>query len=279
MSTVSLPGETWIAAFDTAALGALTAAMRWVGGDERLFLDWALRHAVDIEMLKLGVPVLLAFWVWVRPSGYAADPTRVLRQIAGVLLAMAIGRGAQMALPDRPRPMQATPDFPFPELGHLAFIDDGSSMPSDHAALAFSLAVVVWTSSRRLGTVALVWAAVGVCLPRLYFGYHHLSDLVVGAAIGAAAVWFALSVPLAPGPARSVARAARRVERRAPGLATVALFLVAFECLTLFESSRKMASAAVTVAATALDIDRRGAAWTTGAAEPRGETAGGAAWR
>ncbi len=61
-----------------------------------------------------------------RPSGYAADPVRALRQVAGILLAMAIGRGAQIVLPDRLRPMQATPDFPFPDLGHLPYIDDGS---------------------------------------------------------------------------------------------------------------------------------------------------------
>lgn len=246
------PPDAWIAALDGAALVAVTEAMRWLGGEHRLFLNWALRHAVDIDLLKLGVPVLLACWVWVRPAGYAADPVRVLRQIAGVLLAMAVGRGAQVLLPARPRPMQEMPDFPFPELGQLPFIDDGSSMPSDHAALAFSLAAVAWSGSRRCGAIALFWAAFGVCLPRLYFGYHHLSDLVAGAAIGVAAVQAALRAPPPIGAARSVERAARWVEARAPGLATVALFLVAFECLTLFQSSRKVASAAATVAAVAL---------------------------
>lgn len=257
--------EAWVTALDSAALHAVTNLMRWLGGEERLFLNWAFRLAVDTHTLKLGVPVLLAFWVWVRPSGYAADPVRALRQVAGILLAMAIGRGAQIVLPDRLRPMQATPDFPFPDLGHLPYIDDGSSIPSDHAALAFSLAAVVWIGSRRLGAVAFLWAAVGVCLPRLYFGYHHLSDLIAGAAIGVLAVRFALWVPLPSGGVRSIVRAARRMDARAPGLATVGLFLVAFECLTLFESSRKMGSAAALVAVTAFAGEQTDAQTATAA--------------
>ena len=47
----------------------------------------------------------------------------------------------------------------------------------------------------------------------------------------ALAVRFALWVPLPQGAARSITRAARAVEERAPGLATVALFMVAFEIL------------------------------------------------
>lgn len=260
MRSILLPSwspPTWVAALDTAALHAVTDATEWLGGEDRNFLNWVVRHTVDIDTLKLGIPVLLCFWVWVRPAGYSADPVRVLRQVAGVLLAMAVGRGAQILLPDRPRPMQAAQDFPFPDLGHLPFLDDGSSMPSDHAALAFSLAAVVWAGSRRLGVVAFFWAAFGVCLPRLYLGYHHLSDLVAGAAIGVSMVRFALWVPLPFGIEQALEKGARWVDARAPGLATVGLFLIAFECLTLFESSRKIANATVTVAAIALDIEQR----------------------
>ena len=264
----------WVAALDHAALESLMELTRWLGGEERVFLSWALRLAVDTYALKLGVPVLLVVWFWVRPAGYAADPLRVLRQIAGVMLAMAIGRGAQILLPDRPRPIQAMPDYPFPELGHLAFIADISSMPSDHAALAFSLAAVVWSGSRWLGAIAFLWAALGACLPRLYFGYHHLSDLAAGAAIGILAVQAALRAPLPLGAARFVERAARRADTRAPGLATVALFLIAFECMTMFGSSRNMVHAAGTVAAIAIGLERD-AAGNAAPASPAAKAAPG----
>ena len=105
-----------------------------------------------------------AFWVWVRPTGYDADPLRVLRHVADIALAMAIGRGAQILLPVRPRPTAALPDSPFPEVAGLVYFPGDNSFTSDHAALAFSLAAVVWTGSRRLGAVAFLWAA-AVCLP------------------------------------------------------------------------------------------------------------------
>lgn len=266
------PPGTWVSAVDGAALHAAMEATRWLGGEERLFLSWALRLLVDTDALKLGVPVLLAFWVWARPAGYAADPLRTLRQIAGVGLAMAVGRGAQILLPERPRPMQAMPDYPFPDLGHLPVINDGSAMPSDHAALSFALAAVVWSASRRWGALALLWAAAVTCFPRLYFGYHQLSDLAVGAAVGVLAVRFALRAPLPSGAARSVADAARAVDARAPGLATVALFIVAFECMTLFWSSRRIANATVTVAAVAIGKEGGAGAISrpAGAAEAEG---------
>ena len=244
--------DAWVSALDAAALQAVTDLMRQIGGEERLFLNWALRFFVEIDLLKLGVPALAAFWVWARPQGFAADPVRTLRQIGGVMLAMAIGRGAQIVLPERPRPMQSMPDFPFPGLGHLPWIADGSSMPSDHAALAFALATVAWFGSRRLGAAAFLWAALVVCMPRLYFGYHYLSDLVGGAFIGVAAVWFAARVPLPRQAVRLTCGWARWMDARAPGLAVVCLFLIAFECLTLFQSSRKIANAGATVVAVAL---------------------------
>lgn len=254
--------DAWVSALDAAALQAVTDLMRWIGGEERLFLNWVLRLFVDIDLLKLGVPALAAFWVWARPQGFAADPVRTLRQIGGVMLAMAVGRGAQVVLPERPRPMQSLPDFPFPELGHLPWIADGSSMPSDHAALALALAMVAWFGSRRLGAVAFFWAALVVCMPRLYFGYHYFSDLVAGALIGVGAVWFAARVPLPRRAVRSTRGWARWIDARAPGLATVCLFLIAFECLTLFQSSRRIAGAGATVAAIALGkpFDATGAA-------------------
>lgn len=269
--------DAWVSALDATALQAVTDLMRWIGGEERLSLNWALRLFVEIDLLKLGVPALAAFWVWARPQGFAADPVRALRQIGGVVLAMAIGRGAQIALPERPRPMQSLPDFPFPELGHLPWIADGSSMPSDHAALAFALATVAWFGSRRLGAAAFLWAALVVCMPRLYFGYHYFSDLVGGALIGVAAVWFAERVPLPRRAVRATRGWALWIDARAPGLAAVCLFLIAFECLTLFQSSRKIASAGATVAAAALGkpVEATGAAALSSPAMAGGAAAAG----
>jgi hypothetical protein len=103
-------------------------------------------------------------------------------------------------------------------------------MPSDTAALAFALAAVAWSSSRRLGAAAVAWAAVVTCLPRLYIGYHYLSDLLVG--VGAAVGGGRL--------ARAAARGRRRprvgARARAPAV-PLAFFVLGAECLHVFEST------------------------------------------
>lgn len=215
------PLSHWLAAFDLAALEATTDWMHRLAGGHLLALNWANRLLLVTSPLKLGVPVLLALHAWLRPeTGYRADPLRALRSIGGVVLAMAISRVAQDLLPARPRPRLALPDFPFPPLGHLSALADWSSMPSDHAALAFALAAVAWTGSRGLGLVAGVWAALFASLPRLYFGYHYASDLIAGAVLGVVSVAVAMHVPLPRGLALRIEGWAHLLEARPhPGAA------------------------------------------------------------
>lgn len=238
------PLSHWLAAFDLAALEATTDWMHRLAGGHLLALNWANRLLLVTSPLKLGVPVLLALHAWLRPeTGYRADPLRALRSIGGVVLAMAISRVAQDLLPARPRPRLALPDFPFPPLGHLSALADWSSMPSDHAALAFALAAVAWTGSRGLGLVAGVWAALFASLPRLYFGYHYASDLIAGAVLGVVSVAVAMHVPLPRGLALRIEGWAHLLEARAPTLVLLGFFVFGFECLTQFQFIRDMGTA------------------------------------
>jgi membrane-associated phospholipid phosphatase len=61
----------------------------------------------------------------------------------------------------------------------------GGAMPSGHAATAFAGAVVLWRLLDRWGP-ALFALAVAVSVSRVYVGVHYPSDVVVGAALGAA---------------------------------------------------------------------------------------------
>jgi membrane-associated phospholipid phosphatase len=94
-------------------------------------------------------------------------------------------------LVDRPRP-------PFP---HLDEAPPTSSFPSGHVAAATVLygcwAVLAWQRAgsavpRRLLTLLAVVVPVAVGLARMYRGMHYLSDVLAGAALGAA--WLAVSV-------------------------------------------------------------------------------------
>jgi membrane-associated phospholipid phosphatase len=63
-----------------------------------------------------------------------------------------------------------------------------SSFPSSHAANAFALAVILARRYRRAGVLFFL-LAVAVAASRVYLNRHYVSDVVVGAAIGAAAAW------------------------------------------------------------------------------------------
>ncbi len=85
----------------------------------------------------------------------------------------------------RPRPFVDLPGV------HLLIVKDAAekSFPSDHAALAFALAIAVLLAHRRWGVVFLVLAML-VALGRIFVGVHYPSDVIVGAIVGG--VWASL---------------------------------------------------------------------------------------
>lgn len=109
------------------------------------------------------------------------------RRRAGV----AAGLGAGLALAcaqvisriaDRPRPFVDDPGGVHLFARHVA----DASFPSDHATAAFAIATAVFLRDRRLGAVVLAFAAV-LAAGRVALGMHYPSDVLAGAALGAAA--------------------------------------------------------------------------------------------
>lgn len=78
---------------------------------------------------------------------------------------------------DRPRPFMAHHAILL--IPHSA---DGS-FPSDHAIVAFAVAVSILMADRKLGLVAVAIAG-AMSFARVYVGVHYVSDVVAGAAIG-----------------------------------------------------------------------------------------------
>lgn len=62
----------------------------------------------------------------------------------------------------------------------------GRGYPSGHAAVVTLLAVLAWPYLGRRGRIAVLVAAVFVCLARMYVGAHLPLDIVGGAALGLA---------------------------------------------------------------------------------------------
>ena len=106
-----------------------------------------------------------------------ATVAAVLSAGLGLLVAKVISE-----LVDRARPFVADPHGVHLFAGHAA--DPG--FPSDHATAAFAIATAIVLRKRKAGIVALIAAAV-LSVGRVALGVHYPSDVLAGAAVGAAA--------------------------------------------------------------------------------------------
>ena len=88
---------------------------------------------------------------------------------------------------DRPRPFETLTDAD-PLLGGTL----GSSFPSGHAATSFAGAVVLAYVFRR--GLLFVLLALAIAYSRVYLGVHYPSDVLVGAALGAAVALAAVAL-------------------------------------------------------------------------------------
>jgi undecaprenyl-diphosphatase len=158
---------------DTALLHALNGfAFRHDGFEDPLTLYVGASQILFMALLALLVLVDRGTG-WRRRAAVAAG--------FGAGLALA---GAQVIsrVVDRPRPFVADPRGVHLFAGHAA----DASFPSDHATAAFAIATAVLLRDRRWGAVVLAFAAV-LAAGRVALGVHYPTDVLGGAALGAAA--------------------------------------------------------------------------------------------
>jgi membrane-associated phospholipid phosphatase len=227
--------------FDTVILGILT----------QIHLAPVLNHAIRViaglYTFKGFLLIPLLLWIWFEPSD-RRDWQRemVIATVASGLIALAAGRALAHFLPFRERPLFN------PEL-HLHFassslreaaLSDWSSFPSDHAMLWVAIAMGIFLVWRLVGVLALLYAALFICLPRAYLGFHYPTDLLAGAAIGVAITWIMTRDAVRQRTAEPVLRWTMRY----PGPASMLAFLVCFELVTQFDDLLRLVHSVVKVA-------------------------------
>lgn len=130
--------------------------------------------------------------------------------VAAVLSAgLALGVGKVISeLVDRARPFVADPDAVHLFSRHAA----DAGFPSDHATAAFAIAVAIALRKRSWGVIALVAATI-LAVGRVAIGVHYPSDVLAGAALGAAAALLLWAAPLRRHVDRLADLAGRPVDR------------------------------------------------------------------
>jgi undecaprenyl-diphosphatase len=168
-------------------------------------MDWSILHSLnDFLYHHDGVEDPLNFYVNASEALFIATLAVIFLAAAGARhvawrraavaatlsagLALVIGKVIS-ELVDRARPFVADPGGVHLFSGHAA--DPG--FPSDHATASFAIATAIFLRHRRWGLVALLAAAV-LSVGRVALGVHFPSDVLAGAALGAAAA-LALWVP------------------------------------------------------------------------------------
>lgn len=199
-------------------------------------VDRSIHFAADYSLTSSMLLFAVICYLWFREKA-GARPTqaRMIAEIIGAALAGPISRGLQLILKFHPRPLHdPSRAFHVPFGVDPAILNHWSSFPSDHAAVYFGLATVIWLHSRRLGVAAWLWATL-LCFLRIYLGYHWTSDILGGAAIGILCVLaFRAIIP------RVLLSKALEWEERIPGVFYAFAFLACYQIGTLFEDLRHL---------------------------------------
>lgn len=190
----------------------------------------------EATLFKFGLMMLAICWLWFDVGPRRATRRRLLLDavIAG-FVALIVGRALALILPFHERP------FARADLGLSYPVDVGlstwSSLPSDHAVMAFALAASLFRASPVVGVLAVIEAVLFICLPRLYLGLHHPSDLIAGALVGiciAYAIGWIDRRGTLTGPLF-------RLEVVKPALFYTVGFFTLFEIAEMFQSFRQLA--------------------------------------
>lgn len=148
-------------------------------------VDAILVEISENNFLDGGVLMAMFWWAWIKYGKERPEKRELLAaNLAIVAFAVIMARLFALTLPYRERPIRnPLLHFQHPFTTHPATLIHWSSFPSDHAVLAFCVATGLWIVSRRLGTVAIVYALM-TNLPRIYAGTHYPTDFLAGALLG-----------------------------------------------------------------------------------------------
>lgn len=152
---------------------------QWVNGPagSHPLIDHFMLGVAQIAEPLFVVGVVLWFLIgWFRDRRH--ERLGAMAALAGAAAALLINQ-VLGHLWDRPRPFVAHPGAVHLLAAHSA----DSSFPSDHAAAAFAICLVLIAMHRRLGLVAVVFALL-MSYARVYVGDHYPGDVAAGALVG-----------------------------------------------------------------------------------------------
>lgn len=202
-------------------------------------LDEFLEFIAVTHPVKGGLMMLAVWWLWFHRTDKSDDRrTAILCTLVGVTSAVFFTKVVTAITPFRPRPLfNAGLHLQIPFGVESPYLDRLSSFPSDHASLFIGLAFGFFYVSRRLGWATLTYSLLFICLPRVFLGFHYLSDVIAGGAIGVASV-FVMQRAAITGKVRRLGMNWLRLH---PGSFYCCLFVGTYQIVNQFDEARAAA--------------------------------------
>lgn len=206
--------------------------------------DAAVVSLSRYALFKGALLFSLLWLLWFREDGQESPDERKRRReklivvFSATLVAVCLARLLQRFLWIHPRPFHMNLGLKFPGGLDPGVFHVWNSFPSDHAAYFFALAAGLWAVDRRFGLACFLWTALVICLPRVYLGIHHPSDILGGLLIGVAI----MAVALRAGLPRALARRILGWGEAHPATFAWLAFLLTVNAATLFDDVRAIAT-------------------------------------
>jgi undecaprenyl-diphosphatase len=146
-------------------------------------------------------------------------------------------------LPYRARPI-LNPNFNFTfELDKFSYLNTWSSLPSDHAVLFFSLATGTYLISKKWGIISFAYVIIFISFPRIYLGFHYLTDIIAGAGIGI----LITCIISCQKTIQLLSKKTLALSIKFPGVFYACFFILSYQIASMFEQTRAIASFLITL--------------------------------